>query len=123
VSGRDRRPGRIYAIADTGYVGAEGLPGTVATLAEAGIETIQLRAKELPDGALLEVADRCREALAGWTGTLWMNDRTDLALLAGADGVHLGQDDGPVGLVDRAGEPASCSEGTLRARAMSSIWS
>jgi len=101
VTAPARRPGRVYAIADAGFVGAEGLPSTVARLADAGIETIQLRAKALGDRALLDVADRCRAALEGWSGTLWMNDRPDLALLAGADGVHLGQDDAPASLVER----------------------
>jgi thiamine-phosphate pyrophosphorylase len=56
---------------------------------------IQLREKALPDGELLRraaiVADRCREAGA----LAIINDRPDVALLANADGIHVGQTDLP----------------------------
>jgi len=54
---------------------------------------IQLRHKSLPRAELLEVAQRLREATAA-TGALFIvNDHVDIALMAGADGVHLGPDD------------------------------
>ena len=58
-----------------------------------GVEIVQLREKHKSDARLLETAKRVRE----WTqesGVLFiMNDRPDLAVLAGADGVHVGQDE------------------------------
>jgi thiamine-phosphate pyrophosphorylase len=58
-----------------------------------GARFLQLRAKATPSGTLLEMA----EAIAGIAhqvgGTLIVNDRADLARLADADGVHVGQDD------------------------------
>ncbi len=62
----------------------------------AGVDIVQLREKGLEAGeelALLEVfADACRRH----GGLLAVNDRADVALAAGADGLHLGQDDLPV---------------------------
>jgi len=64
-----------------------------------GADCIQLREKSLDDGKLLGratvVVNRCREAGAAAI----INDRADIALAAGADGVHLGQHDLPVGHV------------------------
>ena len=58
-----------------------------------GATFLQLRAKAMPSAALLETA----EAIAAFAhqagATLIVNDRADLAHLAGADGVHVGQDD------------------------------
>ncbi len=68
---------------------------------EGGADCIQLREKELEDGKLLGratvVVERCRAA--GVASVI--NDRADVALLVGADGVHLGQSDLPVGHVRR----------------------
>jgi len=58
-----------------------------------GATFLQLRAKAMPSAALLEMAETIA-ALAHQAGaTLIVNDRADLAHLAGADGVHVGQDD------------------------------
>jgi len=60
-----------------------------------GAAVVQLRAKHAPDRQVLawaeEIRDLCRAAGAAFV----VNDRFDLALLAGADGVHLGQGDLP----------------------------
>jgi thiamine-phosphate pyrophosphorylase len=90
-----RRPGRIYAIADAGRIAADRLPDAVAEMADAGIETIQLRAKSLPDDELWRMAERAIERLAGWSGELWIDDRVDLAAALPFAGVHLGQRDLP----------------------------
>jgi thiamine-phosphate pyrophosphorylase len=64
--------------------------------AAGGAGMIQLREKDLNDKELLESARKVRQ----WTsqaGVLFIvNDRPDIAFLANADGVHLGQDDMPV---------------------------
>jgi thiamine-phosphate pyrophosphorylase len=60
---------------------------------DGGADLIQLREKQLDDSELLEragwTAEKCRAS--GALGIV--NDRADIALLSGADGVHLGQDD------------------------------
>jgi thiamine-phosphate pyrophosphorylase len=63
----------------------------------AGVPLVQLRAKTLPRGELLELArnlaHRCHRAGA----LLLVDDHLDVALLADADGVHLGEEDLPIG--------------------------
>jgi thiamine-phosphate pyrophosphorylase len=61
-----------------------------------GTDMVQLRDKEASDEQLLDSAARLRELCEEAGALLWVNDRPDLALAAGADGVHLGQDDPPV---------------------------
>jgi thiamine-phosphate pyrophosphorylase len=64
-----------------------------------GVDMVQLRDKDLDDDSLLEVAARFRAACREHDALFWLNDRPDLALGAGADGVHVGQDDMPPGEV------------------------
>ena len=53
----------------------------------------QLRAKSLASGPMLELAERLAARASAADARLIVNDRLDVALLAGADGVHVGQDD------------------------------
>jgi len=70
-----------------------------------GVDMVQLRDKELDDDSLLEAAARFRSVCAEQGALFWLNDRPDLAVAAGADGVHVGQDDEPPGAVrERAGD-------------------
>ncbi len=75
---------------------APRLERLVKELLSADVCLIQLRDKRLSDRQAVDVATR----MAGWTENFRtafiMNDRADLALAAGADGVHLGQDDLPI---------------------------
>ena len=86
---------RLYALL-TGATCRASLDWTIAEAAAGGADIIQLREKTLPDGELLSRARDVRR----WTrkaGILFIvNDRPDIARLAEADGVHLGQDDLPV---------------------------
>ncbi len=73
----------------------------VQSLVRAGVDVVQLRDKRLADRHLLERA-RCLRELTRASSTMFvMNDRADLALLADADGVHVGQDELAVGDVRR----------------------
>lgn len=60
---------------------------------EAGVDVLQLREKEMEARPLLEIAARFRAACDRHGALFVINDRPDVALAAGADGVHLGQDD------------------------------
>lgn len=64
-------------------------------VAAAGATLVQLRAKSLPSGRLVELACDWREALRRHQCALIVNDRVDIALVAQAAGVHLGDEDLP----------------------------
>jgi thiamine-phosphate pyrophosphorylase len=64
-----------------------------------GVDMVQLRDKDLDDASLLDAAARFRSVCREHGALFWLNDRPDLALAAGADGVHVGQDDMPPGEV------------------------
>jgi thiamine-phosphate pyrophosphorylase len=83
---------RLYLICDSAP-GGRRLEEVLPAVLGAGVEVVQLRDKRLDDGALLGVATSAAR-LAREAGALFIvNDRPDLARSAGADGVHLGQDD------------------------------
>lgn len=91
-SGRGRRARLtgLYAIAG----GTDAVARAGAALA-GGARVVQVRVKDAPAGDVLEIARRV-VALARPAGALVLvNDRADLAILAGADGVHLGDEDLP----------------------------
>lgn len=67
----------------------------------AGIRLIQLRAKSMSSGPLLGLADALVARTRAAGATLIINDRADIAVQCGADGVHVGQDDLPPGEVRR----------------------
>lgn len=83
---------RLYVLVD-GRGSAGELGWLVHVLVQSGADAIQLRDKRLGDRELLERARRACEAAHGGGAWFVMNDRPDLAVLAGADGVHLGQTD------------------------------
>ena len=64
-----------------------------------GVDMVQLRDKDADDELLLHAAERFRTACDRHDALFWVNDRPDLALATGADGVHVGQDDQPVAAV------------------------
>jgi thiamine-phosphate pyrophosphorylase len=61
-----------------------------------GVDIVQIREKELLDGELLTALQQAREVTRRLGVPLVVNDRPDLARLAEADYVHVGQDDLPV---------------------------
>ena len=61
-----------------------------------GADMLQLRDPAATDDELLATARAFRSLCDEHGALMWLNDRPDLALRAGADGVHLGQDDMPV---------------------------
>jgi thiamine-phosphate pyrophosphorylase len=71
------------------------LAAFVAAVCDGGVDIVQLRDKELGDKPLLERAALAREAAHDAGALFVLNDRPDLAVACGADGVHVGQDDMP----------------------------
>jgi thiamine-phosphate pyrophosphorylase len=93
------RRARLYLVVDA--AAEHVLPAAL----RGGVDMVQLRDKELDDDALLGVAARFRTACREANALFWLNDRPDLALAAGADGVHVGQDDAsPARVREEVGE-------------------
>ena len=89
----------LYGIADAAW----GDPVVLGSrLAAAGCRIIQLRAKSLSDETLLSVGRALRPLLHAHGARLIINDRVSVAVACGADGVHLGQDDGRLDAARRA---------------------
>jgi thiamine-phosphate pyrophosphorylase len=88
---------QVYVVTDRHATAGRDLVGVVgAALAAlrdfpAARVAVQLREKDLPGGVLLEMALRLRAVTRAAGARLFVNDRIDVALASGADGVHLGE--------------------------------
>ena len=85
----------LYVVLDRAAAGGRDLVDILDAALAGGSRLIQLREKEWPSGRVLPLAERLRARCAAAGATFIVNDRVDLAVAAGADGVHVGQDDLP----------------------------
>jgi thiamine-phosphate pyrophosphorylase len=81
----------------------------LAAAIRGGVDVVQVRERSLPDGRLLDALGEARVVTAAHGIPLGVNDRSDLAVLAGADFVHVGQDDIPVEAARAFGLPVGLS--------------
>jgi thiamine-phosphate pyrophosphorylase len=89
---------RLYLVCDAHPSGrelSEVLHGAIA----GGVQVVQLREKQLADDELTALAHAAHALCRELGALLIVNDRPHVALRAGADGVHVGQEDLPVGQV------------------------
>jgi len=91
----------LYVIIDPEATGGRPEEEIARLAVEGGATIIQLRDKGREKGLQLEVARRLMRVCAPPNLRLIINDHVDLALAAGADGVHLGQKDLPVAIARR----------------------
>lgn len=84
---------RLYALVDPERAAGWPLPDLAQQVAKGGATLIQLRDKQSGTRAMIEQARAIKAALAPLKVPFIVNDRVDVALAAGADGVHVGQDD------------------------------
>jgi thiamine-phosphate pyrophosphorylase len=84
---------RLYALLDPQRAGGRMLPDLARLVVEGGATLLQLRDKNGGPRQVIEEARAIRQAIAGSSVPLLINDRVDIALAADADGVHIGQDD------------------------------
>lgn len=89
---------RLIAITDDIHDGRDGLIARAAAAAHGGATCIQLRLKEVPPRDLVSVAHDLVRAVGV---PVLVNDRGDVAIAAGAQGVHLGPDDPPPAMIRR----------------------
>lgn len=87
----------IYAITDRAASGVADVSEISMRLFSAGIRLLQVREKTLPDRDLLDSVEECQRRAADHGATVLVDDRVDVAALAGV-GVHLGESDLPAGI-------------------------
>lgn len=106
--------GRLHLITDTTvqdrYSHAELAEQAIA----GGVDTIQYRSKGNDFPAMLREAERTAGVCRSHGVLFLVNDRVDLALAVGADGVHLGQTDMPLAIARRILGPERVIGGTVR---------
>lgn len=85
---------RLLAISDRRSLPGGDLTGWLARVSAAGVDAVQIREKDLDDRSLWEIV-RSTRALLPPTTRLLVNGRADIAIAAGADGVHLPSDGVP----------------------------
>lgn len=88
------------AISDRHLLHGEPFEAWCARLAEAGVDALQLREKDLEDREIFELALQARQLLPTTTALL-INGRADIAVAAGAQGVHLPADGIPAATIRR----------------------
>lgn len=82
---------RLYLISDRKVIPpGRNLPDSIEKALAAGVRAIQLREKDLPSDQLYRTAVQLRTLTERYGAKLLINDRVDIAMAAGADGVHLG---------------------------------
>jgi thiamine-phosphate pyrophosphorylase len=89
----ERLHDRVLYLLVTSQSCTGGFEQTIRGAIAAGVGIVQVREKQMPDRELLEHARRIRGITQEFGALLIMNDRPDLAVLANADGVHVGQDE------------------------------
>ncbi len=91
----------LYVVITEAFCAGRSAPEVLIKTLQAGVRLVQLREKEWDDGPLYKRAKEFRRLTAAAGALFIVNDRVDLALAAGADGVHIGQDDLPISAARR----------------------
>lgn len=91
----------VYPVVTEAFAAGRASLEVLDAVLEGGARVVQLREKALSDRALFELAVAFRERTARAGALLVVDDRLDVALAAGADGVHLGQGDLPIAVARR----------------------
>jgi thiamine-phosphate pyrophosphorylase len=89
----------VYLVTDRGLCGGRPLEEIVIQALKGGISFVQLREKEISTRSFVEEAGRIKELLEPYKVPLIINDRVDVAVACGAEGVHIGQEDMPYEIV------------------------
>jgi len=98
---------QLCLVTDSALANGRSLAGIVAAAVKGGVTLIQLREKTASTRAFIEQARVLKRLLAPLRVPLLINDRIDVALAAGADGAHVGQQDMPVALARQLLGPAA----------------
>jgi thiamine-phosphate pyrophosphorylase len=98
----------LYLVTDTALSAPRPVADVVRAAVAGGVTTVQVRDKTASRRELLALTRAVQAALADRPDVaLWVNDAVDVALLAGVEGVHVGQDDLPPAEVRRLLRPGA----------------
>jgi thiamine-phosphate pyrophosphorylase len=86
----------LYLVTDRSQTLGRGLLWVLERALDGGIRAIQLREKDLGGKELFLLAEAARKLTYRYRAALFINDRIDVALATGADGVHLGRESVPI---------------------------
>ena len=86
----------LYVVITGAFCGGRPALDVLDAVLDAGVRLVQFREKDLDGGELFRCAAAFRERTAARNCLLIVDDRVDIALAVGADGVHLGQSDLPM---------------------------
>ena len=89
----------LYLVTDRGLCGKKPLEEVVIQAVKGGAAYVQLREKDVSTRFFVEEAKRIKNILEQYRVPLIINDRVDVALACGAEGVHIGQEDMPYEIV------------------------
>ena len=89
----------LYFVTDRGLCGKKPLEEVVIQAVKGGASYVQLREKDVSTRFFVEEAQRIKKLLEPYKVPLIINDRVDIALACGAEGVHIGQEDMPYEIV------------------------
>ena len=94
---------KLYLITDRKLITHySSLIAVVRQALKGGVRAVQLREKHLETRELLKMADKMRDLTRQFNASFFINDRFDIALAVGADGVHLTQNSIPTAAVRKA---------------------
>ena len=86
----------LYPVVSSEFCNGRDVCDIVSGIAAAEARIVQIREKNISDCAMFELVKRCLEITRRYQMLLVVDDRVDIAVACGADGVHLGQDDFPL---------------------------
>ena len=85
----------LYLVTDREMIGRRSFSETVMAAVRGGVNIVQLREKNCSTREYIELAGALKSLLSDSRVPLIINDRVDVAVASGADGVHIGQSDMP----------------------------
>ena len=85
----------LYLVTDRGLCGYRPLEEVVRAAVKGGAACVQVREKDCSTRFFVEEASRLRDSLREFRVPLIINDRLDVVLAVGAEGIHIGQEDMP----------------------------
>ena len=86
---------KLYLVTDRGIAGKRDIADIVLEAVQGGVTMVQLREKNISTREFVELAVKLKKILTPYDVPLIINDRVDVAVASGADGVHIGQSDMP----------------------------